>query len=868
MRSLFLLLLTVVSSFGYQQFEARHRHPIDMTPNGAHLLALNSPASSLSVFAVGNASQTAPLLIAEIPVGTEPVTVRARTNDEVWVVNEVSDSISVVSISKRLVIATLRVADEPADVCFAAGKAFVSCARNRQLQVFDPLLLISQGTISLNGLYPRALVASADGTKLYVASLLSGNGTTILKEQSAPAQPAPTNTTLPAAPKTALIVPATDSRINWTTLDQDIAEINTSTNTVIRWFSGMGTNLFDLARHPDGTIWCANSDSLNLTRFEPELRGRFVDHRLTKVNPATSAITHHNLNPGIARATTPAPASIALGLAQPTAIVFNADGSRAWTAAFNSDRVAEIDTTSGAILRRVDVRIPPSDAKAMRGPRGLQLSLDGTKLFVLNKISDTLTTIEISSGNVLGEVPLGSIDPMPVNVRQGRGFLYDARLSGNGTMSCATCHLDADHDGLAWDLGDPGGSMISVASADLSFHDNTVFNRDLHPMKGPMVTQTLRGLMLNPSPVTTPAAAVVTKFHWRGDRPTIQSFNTTFPNLMGGTQIPAADMDLMAIYLQSLIHHPNPNRNMDRTLKTSVNGGDAVAGRDLYNTHLKSHCIVCHGYSGGTDQNLDSPSEVDRRQPIKNPHLRLVYQRSGIFNPTAGQTSLSGFGLGSDGTRFLLPKVHPYALDQLTTPKEQADVAAFVLSFDTGTAPVVGYDVTVTPPSASASQTATDLALLEARAATGEAGLVATGNIAGRHRSFRWNTTTQRYLSDSSADAPLTRAQLLAMLTTTDALNFSGVLPEQTARLGGDRDGDGILDQDELLPAITLTKEPAALRLKWPAGYDDWFPEGASTLNGPWSPWADAILRQPLESNAVIPSPLLPRNFYRLRRTW
>ena len=30
---------------------------------------------------------------SEIPVGLEPVSVRARTNDEVWVVNEVSDSV-------------------------------------------------------------------------------------------------------------------------------------------------------------------------------------------------------------------------------------------------------------------------------------------------------------------------------------------------------------------------------------------------------------------------------------------------------------------------------------------------------------------------------------------------------------------------------------------------------------------------------------------------------------------------------------------------------------------------------------------------------------------------------------------------------
>jgi hypothetical protein len=33
-------------------------------------------------------------LIAEIPVGIEPVSVHPRSNNEVWIVNEVSDSVS------------------------------------------------------------------------------------------------------------------------------------------------------------------------------------------------------------------------------------------------------------------------------------------------------------------------------------------------------------------------------------------------------------------------------------------------------------------------------------------------------------------------------------------------------------------------------------------------------------------------------------------------------------------------------------------------------------------------------------------------------------------------------------------------------
>jgi hypothetical protein len=78
------------------------------------LLPFALPDARLSVFDITHALN--PFLIAEIPVGVEPVSVNARDNDEVWVVNEVSDSVSVVSVSRRIVTDTLYVKDEPADV--------------------------------------------------------------------------------------------------------------------------------------------------------------------------------------------------------------------------------------------------------------------------------------------------------------------------------------------------------------------------------------------------------------------------------------------------------------------------------------------------------------------------------------------------------------------------------------------------------------------------------------------------------------------------------------------------------------------------------------------------------------------------------
>ena len=140
---------------------------------------------------------------------------------------------------------------------------------------------------------------------------------------------------------------------------------------------------------------------------------------------------------------------------------------------------------------------------------------------MLNKLANSISVIDTATAQVIAEVPVGSFDPTPVAVKEGRGFLFDARLSGNGSASCGTCHIDADRDGLAWDLGDPNGEMATVIGANLAAHDTRPQSRAMHPMKGPMMTQTLRGL--SPSQL----------LHWRGDRPTLRHFNPTFRDLIG-----------------------------------------------------------------------------------------------------------------------------------------------------------------------------------------------------------------------------------------------------------------------------------------------------------------------------------------------
>ncbi|MCB0794817.1 MAG: hypothetical protein KDB88_08780, partial [Flavobacteriales bacterium] len=164
----------------FVNFESGHVHPLDMTPDGTKVLAVNTANNTLEVFQV---TDEALLNVASIPVGLDPVSVRVRSNTEAWVVNVISDEISIVDLTQEVVIRSLRTEDEPNDVVFAGSpqRAFVSCAHRESIQVFDLSDLDAAPTeVLLIGEQPRAMAVSPDGMTVYTAFFESGNQTTVV----------------------------------------------------------------------------------------------------------------------------------------------------------------------------------------------------------------------------------------------------------------------------------------------------------------------------------------------------------------------------------------------------------------------------------------------------------------------------------------------------------------------------------------------------------------------------------------------------------------------------------------------------------------------------------------------------------------
>lgn len=116
-------------------FESIPTKPLAVSDDGKLLFAINSPANCLEIFDI---SQNTLSLLSTVSVGIDPVSVAQRNETEIWVVNHISDSISIIDIGgKPQVIETLQVGDAPWDVVFADNEtARADPTTNRKNRAF------------------------------------------------------------------------------------------------------------------------------------------------------------------------------------------------------------------------------------------------------------------------------------------------------------------------------------------------------------------------------------------------------------------------------------------------------------------------------------------------------------------------------------------------------------------------------------------------------------------------------------------------------------------------------------------------------------------------------------------------------------
>ncbi len=764
-------------------FESPHVHPLDATPGGGKLLIVNTADNRLEVMAIDGDSL---LPIGSVPVGLDPISVRARSDHEAWVVNHISDSISVVDLDALTVRATIATGDEPADVIFAGNplRAFVTVSQLNEVRVFDPDDLSADPTvIPIEGEDPRAL--ATDGQRVYAAIFESGNKTSIVLREFVsstlspyPLSPnpppnagngfsPPINPALPTPPQTSLIVQKQpdgswrdesgadwSAAVPWDVHGHDIAVIDTNSLSVSYVTDVLNLNM-SLAVNAAGGVLVVGTLPTNLTRFEPNVRGTFVRVGGAALVPGSATpLFTFDLNQHLDYSTPTVPQEVRnQSIGDPRGVVWSPSADRFFVSGMGSNNVGVFFQDGSSV--RIDVG---------EGPTGLALRAD--RLYVLNRFEGSISIIDINASTELDRV--GFFDPTPPSIRLGRRHLYGTHeTSGLGQASCASCHVDARTDGIAWDLGDPSGEMHLFDQGCAGECE------DWHPMKGPMVTQSLMGII-----GTEP-------FHWRGDRASLADFNPAFVSLMGAEELTGEEMGELTAFVASLTNPPNPYRNIDGSLRSSLpSGGNPVAGELVYTTAPvlgSAKCNSCHVLPLGTASFVfPHPG-----QQMNVPHIRSAYEKTGFSR--ASSSNNSGFGIFHDGGLGFADLG-----SGMLTPEQLIDVTAFVFSMSTDTHAGVGVQATI--DGTNPEQVALRDELLET-AGQGEVAMTVKGPVNGEQRGFYF-LGSGTFQSDR-ADEIFTLAQLDAVAAPGAELTYTLVPIGSEIRIGVDRDQDGFFDRDE-----------------------------------------------------------------------
>src|SRR5687768_13223471 len=154
-----LLFLAVALVIGFSahatitnfvNFETAPVHPIALSPDHHTLAVCNLPDNRVELFAVSNGI---PRAIGSVAVGLDPVSVRFASASELWVVNHISSSVSVVDVATQRVVATIDTLPGPGDVAFAGQprRAWVSCSRANAVLVIDPVSRAAITNIVIDG---------------------------------------------------------------------------------------------------------------------------------------------------------------------------------------------------------------------------------------------------------------------------------------------------------------------------------------------------------------------------------------------------------------------------------------------------------------------------------------------------------------------------------------------------------------------------------------------------------------------------------------------------------------------------------------------------------------------------------------------
>jgi len=292
--------------------------------------------------------------------------------------------------------------------------------------------------------------------------------------------------------------------------------------------------------------------------------------------------------------------------AMPFGVAIAQDKSRIFVTNAGSDCVTVIDTKRmlgfirahpepfaedlSASAHYVVTRIPVG-----KNPRGVVMSRDGARLYVANRLDDTISVIDARALRVVRTLRLAG--PATVTaLRRGEQIFYSSH-SFQGQFGCSNCHIDSTFDGLQWDL-EPDG-----------FGRDIVDNRLIEDLRG-----------------TEP-------FKWNGGNPTLVKecgirTEMYFWRTQNYDDLQLADL---VLYIRSLPSRPNRWLAADGVLTPAQERGRAIFFRTVdamgEPIPLQNRCSYCHSGPKGTSQksfDVGTGKATDNSGLLDTPQLRNI----------------------------------------------------------------------------------------------------------------------------------------------------------------------------------------------------------------------------------------------------
>lgn len=362
----------------------------------------------------------------EVPVGADPRNVAIDADGNAWITCHGADEIRVVSpLGAPLETIELAYGDGPFGVVISAdgADAWVSLMNAGEVRRFSTTTR-SQTAMVSTGPTPRALALTADGANLYVSRFLS-----------------------PAAHGEIWRIDTASEMVAGTTILYKFGWDAHRDGTA----EGMGVAnyLVGLTLSPDGSQLLVACNKPNTDK------GAFSGLDLDSDNTVRNLVCIVDTGSGQMTDSLDVDNSDSS-----SAIAFSPLGDYFLTSLQGNNEIAIFDTLSvnseaglGGMISRKAVGA---------APQGICIDTATNRAFVKNFLDRSVSVLELGalfqSGSVMiadSEVPTVATESLMPGVLNGKRIFYNAgdpRMSAEGYMSCATCHLDGGHDGRVWDF--------------------------------------------------------------------------------------------------------------------------------------------------------------------------------------------------------------------------------------------------------------------------------------------------------------------------------------------------------------------------------------------------------------------------------